>query len=77
MHPEHLRDELKAEVCLVLCEKDETFLQGLYQRNELKYWAMRVVINMIQSNTSAFYKTFRQPLTEYVENITDAHTTTE
>lgn len=57
--PPHLRDDLKSELFAVLCELDEPFLIGLHQRKELKFYAVRIILNMIQSNTSPFYKKFR------------------
>lgn len=60
MEPASLQEELKAEVCLVMCEIDAAKLIGLHERGELKYYAARVVINMIKSGTSEFYKKFRE-----------------
>jgi hypothetical protein len=71
MEPEYLREDLKAEVMLVLCEQDENFLQGLYERRQITFWVVRVVINMIKSDTSGFYRKYRQPLTTYMDKITD------
>lgn len=65
MDPEHLRDDLKSEVMLVLCEKEDAFITSMYQKGQLRFWVIRVVLNMVQSKTSAFYKTFRQQVYEY------------
>ena len=74
MHPECLRDDLRAEVSLVICEQDEDFLRTLYDKHELNYWVVRVVLNMIKSDTSGFYRKFRHPLIEYTENLHDGYT---
>lgn len=59
MNPEHLREDLKQELFLVLCEKSDTFIEDLHKKNQLKFYATRIILNMIASNTSPFYKKFR------------------
>lgn len=59
MKPENLQDELKAEVALILCEKPEDLILGLASRKELRFYTVRIILNLIQSNTSQFYKKFR------------------
>ncbi len=71
MHPEELQYDLKAEVFLVLCEMNEDKLIGLYERNELKFYIVRIMLNMIKSDRSNFYKSYRN-YTEYVDNDTEA-----
>jgi hypothetical protein len=71
MHPEELQYDLKAEVFLVLCEMNEDKLIGMYERNELKFYIVRVMLNMIKSDRSNFYKSYRN-YTEYVDNDTEA-----
>lgn len=67
MQPEELQYDLKAEVFLVLCEMNEEKLIGLCERNELKFYIVRVMLNMIKSDRSNFYKSYRN-YTEYVDN---------
>jgi hypothetical protein len=59
MQPEELRYDLKAEVFLVLCEMNEQKLIGLYERNELRFYIVRTMLNMIKSDRSTFYKNYR------------------
>jgi hypothetical protein len=59
MQPEELRYDLKAEVFLVLCEMDEQKLVGMYERNELRFYIVRTMLNMIKSDRSTFYKNYR------------------
>jgi hypothetical protein len=66
MHPEELRYDLKAEVFLVLCEMNDNKLEGLYDRNELKFYIVRIMLNMIKSDRSTFYKNYRN-YTEFVD----------
>ena len=66
MHPEELRYDLKAEVFLVLCEMNDEKLVGLFERNELKFYIVRIMLNMIKSDRSTFYKNYRN-YTEFVD----------
>ena len=68
MHPEELQYDLKAEVFLVLCEMNEEKLIGLYERNELKFYIVRTMLNMIKSDRSGFYKNYRNH-TEFVDKL--------
>lgn len=66
MEPDHLRDDLRAEVTLVLLEiPDEKFATI---RN-LKYYTARTIVQLIQSNTSPFYKKYRQPIANIYESM--------
>jgi hypothetical protein len=66
MHPEELRYDLKAEVFLVLCEMENDKLVGMFERNELKFYIVRIMLNMIKSDRSTFYKNYRN-YTEFVD----------
>lgn len=59
MQPEDLRDDLKSEVFMVLLEMPEDKLIGMYKRNELRFFLVRVMLNMIKSDRSGFYKLYR------------------
>lgn len=63
MNPANLQDELKAEVALILCEMEDEKLIGMANRNELKFYTVRIILNLIQSSTSPFYKKFRSGFT--------------
>ena len=64
MHPVELQYDLKAEVFLVLCEMDDDKLIGMYERNEIRFFLVRVMLNMIKSDRSTFWKQYRN-YTEY------------
>jgi hypothetical protein len=66
MQPEELRYDLKAEVFLVLCEMNEEKLIGMFERNELKFYIVRIMLNMIKSDRSTFYKNYRN-YTEFTD----------
>lgn len=69
MKPESLQDELKAEVALILCEKPEDLIIGLADRKELRFYTVRIILNLIQSNTSPFYKKFRDTETLLFDDL--------
>lgn len=60
MQPQHLRDDLRSEVMLVLLETDETKLRGMYERGELRFYTVRVILNLSNSKTSTFFKKYKQ-----------------
>jgi len=66
MQPEELQYDLKMEVFLVLLEMDERKLFGLYERNEIRFYIVRTMLNMIKSDRSQFWKKYRN-YTEYKE----------
>lgn len=59
MEPVWLRDDLKAEVTLALLEKPESLIKQLHDQDKLRFFAVRIIMNLICSNTSPFYKKFR------------------
>jgi hypothetical protein len=67
MEPDYLRDDLRMEVFAVVCEWDSSFVEGLYERKQLDFYVIRVMMNQIQSNTSPFFKKYRRPVTEIQE----------
>lgn len=70
MEPEHLRDDLRAEVALILLETDERRLLDIHANGALKFYTVRIIINLIQSKTSLFYKRYRQQVTELTDRFT-------
>lgn len=68
MEPDHLRDDLRAEVALILLETDEKKLIEIHKSGGLKFYTVRVIMNLIQSKTSSFYKKYRLPTIELDTN---------
>ena len=60
MEPEDLRDDLRQEMFVVLCEMDEAKLRGLYERKELKAFLAGTMWRMMASDRSTFYNTHRK-----------------
>lgn len=56
--PEH--KDLTQDILLELLDLDEHKLRGLYERNQLQFYLMRIVRNNIQSKTSRFYYRYRR-----------------
>jgi hypothetical protein len=71
MQPEQLQDDLRSEVMMVLLETDEAKLKGMHERGELKFYTVRVILNMIQSKTSAFYRKYRHLNKMFLEDPND------
>lgn len=69
MEPDHLRDDLRAEVVLILLETDEQKLIDIHATGGLKFYTVRIIINLIQSKTSLFYKQYRQQVAELVDRF--------
>lgn len=65
MEPAHLRDDLKQEVILVVCEWPDEKVIKLHSDGVLDFFVARVIINHIQSTSSPFYKKYRQQTIEY------------
>lgn len=72
MEPGHLRADLKAEVVLILLETPAEKIIQMNSTGQLPYYAVRIIINQIQSNSSPFAKMYRKTVTSYVSDI-DEH----
>jgi hypothetical protein len=70
MHPEHLREDLKQELFLVLASLPDAKLTDLHNSGGLRFWATRVVLNMTCSSSSPFYKMYRKSNVEFEETPT-------
>ena len=61
-----MRDDLRQDVILALLETpDEQF----EQIRNVEHYAVRIILNLIQSSTSPFYNKFRKCHEDYVEEI--------
>lgn len=69
MQPFELQEDLKSEVILILLEHSDEKIIQLYNSGGLKFYAVRIILNLIQSKTSPFYKKYRQPICEFKENL--------
>src|SRR5690349_1529136 len=69
MKPQSLQDELKAEVALILCEKPDEVIIELWELGKLRFYTVRIILNLMQSSSSQFYKKFRVSNVELSEII--------
>lgn len=59
MEPDHLRDDLKMEVMLIICELPAEKIHQLHNDKALEFFTVRVILNQIKSKTSPFAKKYR------------------
>lgn len=59
MDPEDLRADLKSEVILIVMEKPAEMVLSLHNEKKLEFYAIRIMLTQIKSNTSPFYKKYR------------------
>ncbi|MFT3679446.1 MAG: hypothetical protein QM791_04185 [Ferruginibacter sp.] len=71
MEPDHLREDLRQEVILVICELPEEKLLQLHADKVLEFFTVRIILNQVKSNTSPFTKKYRKMNAGYVENFMD------
>lgn len=67
MEPAHLRDDLKQEVILIVCEQPEQRITDLYSRNQLEFFVVRIILNLVKSNTSPFARKYRRYMLQLTE----------
>lgn len=70
MEPDHLRDDLKQEVILIICELPEDRVLQLHNDKALDFYTVRVILNQIKSKTSPFAKKYRSVVQELSNNET-------
>ncbi|CAB4121991.1 hypothetical protein UFOVP19_35 [uncultured Caudovirales phage] len=71
MQPEELQYDLKVEVFLVLLEMDDIKLFGMYERNEVRFYIVRTMLNMIKSDRSQFWKKYRNHIEYNIKEIAE------
>lgn len=67
--PQHLQDDLKSEVVLVLMNKQPNFIIDLDDRGMIERYAMRVAVCMIKNKNGRFYNTFRKKFDANIPEI--------
>lgn len=73
MQPASLREELKQEMFMALCNISDEKFWGIYNNNGipgLKFWLVRTMLNMIYSTglNTPFFRHFRQKNEEFNVN---------
>lgn len=59
MKPVEIQEDLKSELFLIICEIEENKLVQLYNRKELKFYIVRIMLNIVRSSKNNFYKNYR------------------
>jgi hypothetical protein len=71
MEPDHLREDLRQEVILIVCEIPEEKIIGLHQRKQLDFFVVKIILNQIKSSSSPFAKKYRQQNVEFRDTPKD------
>lgn len=59
MKPVEIQEDLKSELFLIICEIDEAKLIDLYDKKQLKFYIVRIMLNLVQSSKNKFFKNYR------------------
>lgn len=59
MKPVEIQEDLKSELFLIICEIDEFKLIDLYDKKQLKFYIVRIMLNLVQSSKNKFFKNYR------------------
>lgn len=63
----NLQEDLKMEVICRLLEQPEEKISGLYERKQLEFYTVRIILNEVGNKYSQFNKKFKLVHAEYVE----------
>ena len=66
MKPIEFQQDLKSEVFLILAELDQQKLVDLYDRKQLRFYIVRIMLNLVQSTDKKFFKKYRD-FVEWIE----------
>lgn len=68
MEPAHLRDDLKMEVMVEVCEWSNEKVIDLHVRGKLGFYVAKVMLHMLINKYSPFYKKYRTTVLEFNDN---------
>jgi DNA-directed RNA polymerase specialized sigma24 family protein len=60
MNPPELREDLKQEMFVAICELSAEKLIEIFEHKYLLFYAYKIMTNMVKSSSSKFYKVFRR-----------------
>ena len=77
MHPIELQEDLKSELFLILAEMSELKLITLYENKQLRFYVVRVMLNLVRSTDKKFFAKYRnfveyQPIEKAEDSQKDA-----
>lgn len=64
-----LRQDFKQELFVILCEFDKQKLKEIFDGGKLKFYVVRIIINMVSQQRNVFHKKYLNPNLEYLENV--------
>lgn len=66
-------EDLVQDIYVSLMEKENSFIQNLYKKNELDYFIIKMIKNNLYSSTSPFYKKYQQfrAITDSIGDFSD------
>jgi hypothetical protein len=73
MHPIELQDDLKSEVFLILAELPEQKLFDLYDKKQLRFYIVRIMLNLVQNSNNQFYKRYRNFVEYTAQEIAESY----
>jgi len=73
MHPIELQDDLKSEVFLILAELPEQKLIDLYNKKQLRFYVVRIMLNLVQNSNNQFYKRYRNFVEYTAQEIVESY----
>ena len=59
MKPVEMQDDLRSELFLIIAEIEDQKLIELYNKKQLKFYIVRIMLNLVQSTKNKFYKNYR------------------
>ena len=71
---ESLKDDFIQEMYLILLEYNENKIIELYNKNQLKYFLIRICVNNYKSTTSPWYKKYMKYNKEWINQNIDITT---
>ena len=66
MKPVELQEDLKSEVFLIIAELNEEKLYNLYDKGQIKYYIVKIILNLATGTDKRYYGKYRN-FVEYVE----------
>jgi hypothetical protein len=73
MHPIELQDDLKSEVFLILAELPEQKLIDLYDKKQLRFYVVRVMLNLVQNSNNQFFKRYRNFVEYTAQEVAESY----
>jgi len=73
MHPIELQSDLKSEVFLILAELPEQKLIDLYDKKQLRFYVVRIMLNLVQNSNNQFFKRYRNFVEYTAQEVAESH----